>query len=516
MNNSIIRIEKLKKSIYKQDPFSFKFSKFSLNKIFSRKEKILNFELLINNLEISKGSFTAILGRNGAGKTTLLNCIAGLTEINQGIINVNITKELNYTIKPGVCNISDSCRKKIGVVFQNMALWPHMTVYENIFIPLKKHFPDNNKVVISRTEEWLEKLGLSKYLDKKPHELSGGFKRRVAIARTFAIDPDILLIDEIDANLDPEITEIVMSTLINDFIKNENKTVIMITHRMELIYRFAERVIGLLDGKIILDKSRSNLFGEKSNQAKKFFKEVMDPSKSLLVFGFECLKHAIKISSNTLNKNTSTIFFDIVGAVKDLIEMIEPEEPQLFIIVTRDEKDGKKLNLKAIDSINAFEFNGKHVYKIRGTLEEKRIKKNNKKVYVQEIIRNDIVKFLDNKSYFDVGKNFSKSLIGNMFEAGSENRIKERFGQTLIDNICIIEIPIDKAKFKIDYEYYEFSKNTKKVLLFPMIFKGKVEGVLSIDSCTKKTWEPYILDHLKLIANLGAISIQYNSSDELV
>lgn len=161
------------------------------------------------SLNIKKGSFIAIVGSSGCGKSTLLNIISGLDKTDEGIINYN---------EP----------IRFGYMLQDDALLDHLTVLENTLLGLKLLKKDT-KENIEYTKDLINKYGLANFIDKHPHELSGGMKQRVALIRTLATKPDILLLDEPFSALDYQ-SRLKLSDDVYNIIKKENKTAIMITH----------------------------------------------------------------------------------------------------------------------------------------------------------------------------------------------------------------------------------------------------------------------------------------------
>ena len=195
------------------------------------------------NLVINKGENLAILGQSGTGKSVLIKCIVGLVEVDDGkllIYGKNISelkdKELIET------------QKKVGFLFQSGALYDSMTVRENLEFPLRKQLSSIPKEKLEAiVKEALSDVGLDKAIDKTPSELSGGMRKRLGLARTLILKPEIMLYDEPTTGLDP-ITSKEISNLILEVQKKYNTTSVIITHDIECTRLTANRIIVLRDG----------------------------------------------------------------------------------------------------------------------------------------------------------------------------------------------------------------------------------------------------------------------------
>lgn len=232
-----------------------------------------NFKSLrvLNNISfsITCGEVVALIGSSGCGKTTLLKCINGLEKIDSGIITIE-----EQDITQQKFNMSE-LRQNIGIVFQQFNLFPHMTVKQNITLaPLKvKKMKKNDAEILAM--ELLERVGLINKMDSYPHELSGGQAQRVAIARTLAMHPKVILFDEPTSALDPHMTKEVLDVIRK--LKNDNITIVIVTHEMKFAREVADRVIFLHNGQIIENDTAENVFcNPKSQVAKDFFKNLED------------------------------------------------------------------------------------------------------------------------------------------------------------------------------------------------------------------------------------------------
>jgi len=195
------------------------------------------------NLVINKGENLAILGQSGTGKSVLIKCIVGLVDFDEGkleILGQNIAELKN--------NQLTEIRKKIGFLFQSGALYDSMTVRENLEFPLRKQLRSIPKDKLeSMVKEALHDVGLDEAIDKTPSELSGGMRKRLGLARTLILKPEIMLYDEPTTGLDP-ITSKEISNLILEVQRKYDTTSIIITHDIECTKLTADRIIVLEDG----------------------------------------------------------------------------------------------------------------------------------------------------------------------------------------------------------------------------------------------------------------------------
>ena len=212
------------------------------------------------NIEIKKGEFWAVIGKNGSGKTTFCNMLRRFVpDFYKGELTGKITledKELkDYSQKELV--------QKIGFVFQNpftQISGVKDTVFEEIAYGLENLGLDKEEI-ISRIEKILKLLEIEKLRDRNPYDLSGGQKQRVALASIIAMDPDILVIDEPTSQLDPKGTEDIFKII--NLMANEGKTIILVEHKLELIAEYAENILVLDEGEIILSGKAEEVLNNK-------------------------------------------------------------------------------------------------------------------------------------------------------------------------------------------------------------------------------------------------------------
>jgi phospholipid/cholesterol/gamma-HCH transport system ATP-binding protein len=218
------------------------------------------------NLSVKKGENLVILGRSGTGKSITIKCLVGLLPADEGIINIfgtDITK-----LKDAELN---EIRVRIGFLFQNGALYDSMTVRQNLAFALKHHSPNVSPTEVDTAIlEALESVGLEEAIDKMPSELSGGMKKRIGLARTLIIKPEIILYDEPTTGLDT-ITSREISELILFVQKKYKTTSIIITHDMACAKLTGNRIMILNDGVIYAEGSYEELEKSKDKWVRSFF-----------------------------------------------------------------------------------------------------------------------------------------------------------------------------------------------------------------------------------------------------
>jgi phospholipid/cholesterol/gamma-HCH transport system ATP-binding protein len=218
------------------------------------------------NLVIKKGENVAILGQSGTGKSVLIKCIVGLVDLDEGTL-VILGQDVSELNEKELIEI----RKKIGFLFQSGALYDSMTVRENLEFPLRRQARSMPKEEIdSLVKEALENVGLSETLDMTPSELSGGMRKRLGLARTLILKPEIMLYDEPTTGLDP-ITSKEISKLILEVQKKYNTSSIVITHDIECAKLTANRIIVMKDGTCAAEGSYSDLANSADGWVRSFF-----------------------------------------------------------------------------------------------------------------------------------------------------------------------------------------------------------------------------------------------------
>ncbi|WP_456328441.1 amino acid ABC transporter ATP-binding protein [Archaeoglobus sp.] len=221
------------------------------------------------NMEVEKGEVVVIIGPSGSGKSTLLRCINRLEEPTSGKIildGIDITNS-NVDI--------NKIRQRIGIVFQQYNLFSHLTALENITLPLRvvKKIPKDEAEKIAM--KFLKKVGLEKFAHHYPHQLSGGQQQRVAIARALAMNPEIMLFDEVTSALDPELVKEVLDVMKKLAI--DGMTMIVVTHEMGFAKEAGDRVIFMDQGKIVEEGTPEEIFtNPKHERTRKFLSMILE------------------------------------------------------------------------------------------------------------------------------------------------------------------------------------------------------------------------------------------------
>lgn len=215
------------------------------------------------NLSIKKGEVVVLLGPSGCGKSTLLQTINGLESIQNGEIIFH-GKNIH-----GKNTDWKKIREKIGMVFQNYELFPHLNVIDNILLAPTKIQKRDKKEVLIQAEELLKKVGLEDRKFSYPRELSGGQKQRIAIVRALCMNPEVMLFDEVTASLDPEMVREVLDVILN--LAKSGMTMFIVTHEMGFAKLVANRIIFLENGKICEESDPKEFFSNpKTQRAKEF------------------------------------------------------------------------------------------------------------------------------------------------------------------------------------------------------------------------------------------------------
>ena len=207
------------------------------------------------DLAVNKGEVVVVIGPSGCGKSTLLRCVNALEDIQGGEVLLD-----GEPVRRGAKDIS-RLRQKIGMVFQSYDLFPHKSILENILLAPLKVQKRQRAEAEKEALELLDRVGLKDRKDDYPRQLSGGQKQRVAIVRALIMHPEILLLDEITAALDPEMVHEVLQVVLA--LARSGSTMLIVTHEMAFARAIADRVIFLEDGHIV----------EESREPKAFFDE---------------------------------------------------------------------------------------------------------------------------------------------------------------------------------------------------------------------------------------------------
>ncbi len=240
-------------------------------------KKFNNLEVLKGiDLEVNEGEVVAVIGPSGGGKSTLLRCLNKLETIDKGSITID-GEELCRETSGGTEYVKNNDVRRIackmGMVFQQFNLFPHMTVLENLIeAPVNVQKRDKAEV-IKEAEVLLAKVGLSDKRDVYPRKLSGGQQQRVAIARALAMKPAIMLFDEPTSSLDPELTGEVLRAMRE--LADEKMTMVVVTHEMGFAREVATKVVFMADGHVQEQGSPEEIFVNPKNERLKSFLKVI-------------------------------------------------------------------------------------------------------------------------------------------------------------------------------------------------------------------------------------------------
>lgn len=234
------------------------------------------------SFSLEKGEVLAIIGSSGSGKTTLLRCLNFLEKPNSGIIKVNGEEIYNYENNQKLTHKEMRNRSlKMGLVFQNFNLFPHMNVIKNLTLApnllLKEGLVNYNSTeeIEDKAYELLDVVGLKDRWDYYPYQLSGGQQQRVAIARALVLKPEILCFDEPTSALDPELTGEVLRVIRS--LKNSDRTMIIVTHEMDFARHVADKVIYMSDGYVEEVGTPEEVFcNPKSEKTKSFLNKAIE------------------------------------------------------------------------------------------------------------------------------------------------------------------------------------------------------------------------------------------------
>jgi len=196
------------------------------------------------SFEFERGRVYSIIGPSGCGKTTLLKSMLGLVGVSSGSIEL-----LGVDVASAGESAVDQVRRRIGVVFQSSALLSSVSVYDNVALPLRLHSQRKDAEIREIVQHTLELVGMKDALDRKPSELSGGMKKRCALARAIVLEPDLLFLDEPTSGADP-VTAAVLDELVLDLTRRIGCTAVAVTHEMRTAFRLSHEILMLWQGRI--------------------------------------------------------------------------------------------------------------------------------------------------------------------------------------------------------------------------------------------------------------------------
>jgi len=220
------------------------------------------------SLSVERGTVMALIGRSGSGKTTLLRCINGLEKVTSGTVEVEGmvvgTRESELR----------ALRQMVGIVFQSFNLFPHLTVYRNITLALNVVKKMGKREAREIAEQVLSQVGLLEKIDAFPEQLSGGQQQRVAIARSLAMMPKVLLLDEVTSALDPELKEEVQRVV--EDLAARGMTMVCVTHEMSFARSVASEIVFMHQGRVHESGEPEKIFKDPSTpEMRQFIASVM-------------------------------------------------------------------------------------------------------------------------------------------------------------------------------------------------------------------------------------------------
>jgi polar amino acid transport system ATP-binding protein len=220
------------------------------------------------SLDVDEGDVTVVIGPSGSGKSTLLRCANRLEEIQGGEIRLE-----GQSISAPDADI-DRLRQRIGMVFQSFNLFPHKTALENVTLAPRKVRGVDKSTARERADRLLDRVGLGNQKNSYPNQLSGGQQQRVAIARALAMDPRVMLFDEVTSALDPELVGEVLGVMRD--LADEGMTMMVVTHEMGFAREVGDRIVLMADGEIIETAPPAKFFeNPETERAKRFLSRML-------------------------------------------------------------------------------------------------------------------------------------------------------------------------------------------------------------------------------------------------
>ncbi len=296
------------------------------------------------NITINSGDIIAVIGPSGTGKSTLLRCINMLETPTSGEVIVD-----GQVINDGKCDLNE-VRKKMGMVFQSFNLFGHLTVIENIMNPQITLLGRSRQEAYDKAMDLLNKVGLWAKALSYPDELSGGQQQRIAIARTLAMDPEIILFDEPTSALDPSMIGEVQSII--RMIAKTGRTMMIVTHEMDFARKIANRVIFMSEGIVYEEGTPKEIFERpKKDLTKKFIQRLSTITYRIesREFDFEAVTEELQQYAEKLlieNERTSKLQLCLEELVMNNLFEFD-EEPNIFVSIDYSEKsDVLSLELK--------------------------------------------------------------------------------------------------------------------------------------------------------------------------
>ncbi|MEU1728001.1 amino acid ABC transporter ATP-binding protein [Nonomuraea sp. NPDC005692] len=238
-----------------------------LHKYFGRNEVLKGIDMTVE-----PGQVVCVIGPSGSGKSTLLRCVNLLEEPTKGKVYVQGVEVTDPDVD------IDAVRRRIGMVFQQFNLFPHMTALQNVMIAQQRVLKRGKREAEVVARENLEKVGVGAKCDSYPTQLSGGQQQRVAIARALAMNPDLMLFDEPTSALDPELVGDVLTVMRK--LAEEGMTMLVVTHEMGFARQVADRVVFMDGGVVVEDGEPAQVIGDpRHERTRTFLHRVLHPEE---------------------------------------------------------------------------------------------------------------------------------------------------------------------------------------------------------------------------------------------
>ncbi|MCX4585837.1 amino acid ABC transporter ATP-binding protein [Streptomyces sp. NBC_01481] len=223
------------------------------------------------DLEVARGEVVCVIGPSGSGKSTLLRCVNLLEEPTSGKVFVGGTEVTDLDVD------IDAVRRRIGMVFQQFNLFPHVNVTENLTLPQRRVLGRDRAKAAAVAKENLGRVGLADKAEAFPAQLSGGQQQRVAIARALSMGPEVMLFDEPTSALDPELVGDVLSVM--RLLAAEGMTMMVVTHEMSFAREVADRVVFMDEGVIVEQGPAEQVVGDPQHErTRNFLMRILDPA----------------------------------------------------------------------------------------------------------------------------------------------------------------------------------------------------------------------------------------------
>lgn len=223
------------------------------------------------DLEVARGEVVCVIGPSGSGKSTLLRCVNLLEQPTRGQVIVDGVELTDPDVD------IDAARRRIGMVFQQFNLFPHLTVTENLTLPQRRVLKRDKRTARKVAAEHLARVGLAEKADAHPASLSGGQQQRVAIARALAMDPEVMLFDEPTSALDPELVGDVLAVM--RMLAREGMTMMVVTHEMSFASEVADRVVFMDGGSVVEEGPPGRVIANPTHtRTRDFLSRLLDPA----------------------------------------------------------------------------------------------------------------------------------------------------------------------------------------------------------------------------------------------